>query len=875
MILNILQSVLKNGVMHSLRNKNIKFAIICGAVGGFYEMELSKITDFIFQSARQNPKDPAIYFSGDTYIDYQQLADMITLISKKLYENGVRENTRVAIVMPASAAALILFYAVTGTAIAVPLNPDYSQEELKKYLAITDAQVIIADKDIFAILQPVAESLRLPVFIIDWQRNICAFKRGNMHSLSDKGCQEREKNIAAIFLTSGTTGGSKVVPLTHTNLMIPANIYKNVFRVRRTDCAVNVIPLCHIYAVTGSVLVAAAAGCSVICLPEFNGRNFFEILKRLHINWYAAGPAVHFAVAEYAKKIQARPQDYSLRVIRSGGAPLPGNVIDTLQKHFNAVVLPGYGLTETGGLGATNLLPPVKIKTASAGMAAGVKIKIVNEAKKKLPAYQIGQIILKGPSVTTGYENQKNDVSFWDNGWFATGDLGYLDDKGYLFITGRIKDIINKGGEKISPYEVEAAFLTYPDIEEAIVFPAPHPSLGEIPMAAVVLTAHSKVTEDILKLFLRKKIAVSKIPVQITGAKKIPRSNTGKIIRSSMYEYIQKYSDEFFELKEKYDNAVPNTELMQIENRVSAIWKKILKTDAIGMDDNYFTLGGDSLSVAFLFSEIEEQFAITLPAECILTKGTIHDMAALIYQKEKKDRSFEFIVPLHISNHKNTPLFCIHALNGDAFTYRKLAECLGDAYSVYGVVFRLHSSRIQQPVQLPQLAGLYVQEIREIQPQGPYCLAGYSLGGAIAYEIARQLRQQHQKVAILALLDTRLAFTEQLVQQTFATLKNKLLQEIKVFHKTSKQLKNEFAIAKMLQYAFTHYTLAAYDGAVLYFYAELADSIYAEKSLEKLRCVADHVEVVHIHARHASLISEPAICEVAQYLKNAVKKTGN
>ena len=838
-------------------------------------MEKPKITDCIFRVAKCYPHDPAIYISTEEYIDYHQLSITITDLANQLYEKGVCKNSRLAIILPNSAEALISFYAVTFRAIAVPLNPQYSQAELRNYLTITRAQAIITNQDIFARLQPTAEELQLPVFKIKQDKNKFAFIHSNEHLLSEKIKIDFATNIAAILLTSGTTAVSKVVPLTHDNLIIPAEIKKKAFKVQRTDRAINIIPLFHIYGITGSVLVAAAAGGSIICMPEFNAAAFFEILKKLQINWYAAGPTVHSAVAEYAKKTKAKPQDYALRVIRSGGAALPLDTVLALETHFSAVVLSGYGLTETGGLGATNLVPPSKIKANSVGLGVGIEIKIVDATKKMLPAHQIGQIIVRGPSLTTGYENQKNSSSFWNDGWFATGDLGYMDDDGYLFIAGRINDTINKGGYKISPYEVEMVFLMHPDIVEAVVYPAPHPSLGELPMAIVVLSIDSVVTESMLKLFLQKKLSISKIPARIIGAKQIPKNNTGKIMRASMHQYVQKHPHEFSKLNEKNDVTVQDAELIQIENELSNIWKKILKIDSIGNDDNYFTLGGDSLSVVFLFLEIEQQFNITLPVECILTKGTIRDMATLIYQKERKSTAFEFIVPLHLSKSKKTPIFCLHALIGDAFTYRKLTEHLGEEYSVYGLVFNPHSSQIRHPVQLTQLASIYIREIRKVQPKGPYCLLGYSLGGAIAYEVARQLRLQCQEIAMLALLDTRFEFTEQLVQKTFAALKNKMLQEIKVFHKTSGQLKNEFAIAKMLKYAFTHYELAAYDGTVLYFYAELADNTYAERSLKQFKHFAKNVEIINIHSKHASLISEPAIIDIAQYLKIATRNLEN
>lgn len=836
-------------------------------------MQKKKVCDFIFCAAKEHPADPAIYLSPQKFVDYAQLSAIIKDLSEQLCANNVLRDTRIAIILPNSAAELIMFYAVLNTAVAVPLNHHAAPAELSHYLEITKVSAIITNREIANGIEGIAEAMKLPMLIIDSSTDKLLLQHSNAFRLPKiVGCVKHDTDVAAVFFTSGTTGGNKVVALTHTNLMVPAEVHRKAYKVKHTDRALNVIPLFHIYGITGSVLVAAAGGAGVFCLPDFKAGIFFKILKDLRIDWYAAGSAVQSAVASYAEKINAQADDYALSVIRSGGAALPVGIINSLKRHFHAVVLPGYGMTETSGLGSTSRVDDGEVRDNSAGLVTGVEIKIVDENRNELPAMQSGQIIVRGPSIITGYENKKDSDAFWPDGYFATGDLGYLDEDNYLYITGRINDIINKGGEKISPYEVERTLLTHPDVLEAAVFPIPHESLGQLPIAAVVLADDSYASEASLKSFLSRHLDFVKIPAQILFTKQLPKSSTGKIKRSVMYQYIKDHPKEFWTDSDKTDILAHDEKFQKIEKELTSIWRDILHKDDIGSMENYFTLGGDSLSLAFLFTQIQERLKISLPLESILLNGTIHTMAALIYKNEQLKSGFEFIVPIHLSNSANAPLFCLHALNGDVFTYRKLAQALGDEYTVYGLTFNKDSKKVKQPVDLKQLASVYIKEIRKIQPQGPYYLLGYSIGGALAYEAAGQLREQGQKTAILALLDTRFKFRQQLVEKTFNELREKMLKEIKLYHRTSTQMANEFAIAKMLGYAFANYKLIPYTDKVFYFYADLADPTDAQQSLRRLKELAADVEVIHIKSRHATLIAEPAINDIAEYLKKEMTK---
>jgi acyl-CoA synthetase (AMP-forming)/AMP-acid ligase II len=322
------------------------------------------------------------------------------------------------------------------------------------------------------------------------------------------------------------------VPLLQRNVLASAWHIVEALRLTSEDVCLNVMPLFHIHGLVAGTLASLAAGAQVCCTPHFSALRFFHWFDEVRPTWYTAVPSMHQAVLARAAphhEVLARSR---LRFIRSSSAALPRRVMADLERTFRAPVIESYGMTETAHQIASNELPPGDREAGSVGVAAGPEIAIMGEDGKLLPVGARGEVVVRGPNVTAGYENNpEENAKAFSNGWFRTGDQGTLDEAGYLRITGRLKELINRGGEKISPLEVDEVLLHHPAVREAVTFSFPHPMLGEEVAAAVVLREGQTVNEHELHEFASKHLAQFKVPRKILIMDEIPKGPTGKLQR--------------------------------------------------------------------------------------------------------------------------------------------------------------------------------------------------------------------------------------------------------------------------------------------------------------------------------------------------------
>jgi acyl-CoA synthetase (AMP-forming)/AMP-acid ligase II len=303
------------------------------------------------------------------------------------------------------------------------------------------------------------------------------------------------------------------------------------YKLTPEDVSLCVMPLFHVHGLVASTLAALATGGSVIVPARFNPLSFWRVARDYGMTWYSAVPTLHQLLAARAEP-GARPAGAAkLRFIRSCSASLSPELMKGLEAAFGAPVLEAYGMTEAAHQMASNPLPPAAHKAGSVGPNTGTTtIGIMDALGNLLQPGERGEVVIRGANVIRGYENdpEANASSFTD-GWFRTGDQGYLDEDGYLMLTGRLKEMINRGGEKISPREIDEVLLGHPAVAEAVAFGAPHPTWGEEVAAVVVLK--SAASEADLIAFCRERMADFKRPKQIHIATQIPRTATGKIQR--------------------------------------------------------------------------------------------------------------------------------------------------------------------------------------------------------------------------------------------------------------------------------------------------------------------------------------------------------
>jgi len=362
--------------------------------------------------------------------------------------------------------------------------------------------------------------------------------RGNPGRTAARGPAERS-DVALVLHTSGTTSRPKIVPLTQENVCASAMHIAASLALTPADRCLNIMPLFHIHGLVAAVLSSLAAGASVACTPGFNALQFFALLGELSPTWYTAVPTMHQAIAGRAARHREVIAAHPLRLIRSSSAPLPPQVMAALEEVFGVPVIEAYGMTEAAHQMASNPLPPRARKPGSVGVAAGPEIAIMDESGRLLPAGQAGEVVIRGPNVTSGYrDNPQANATAFTNGWLRTGDQGVFDGEGYLWLTGRLKEIINRGGEKISPREVDDVLMDHPAVAEVVAFALPHDKLGEDVAAAVVLKDGASVSERELQKFAGERLAAMKVPRKILFLDEIPKGTTGKLQRIGLAQRL-------------------------------------------------------------------------------------------------------------------------------------------------------------------------------------------------------------------------------------------------------------------------------------------------------------------------------------------------
>jgi acyl-CoA synthetase (AMP-forming)/AMP-acid ligase II len=354
-----------------------------------------------------------------------------------------------------------------------------------------------------------------------------------------RGGFAEESDIALVLHTSGTTSRPKIVPLSHTNVTASAYHIGNTLALREEDVCLNIMPLFHIHGLIAATLSSIAAGASVVCAPGFNALKFFGWFEEANPTWYTAVPTMHQAILTRAERNRDIVEKGRLRLIRSSSASLPPQVMEALEKSFGVPVIEAYGMTEAAHQMASNPLPPQDRFAGCVGIAAGPDVAIMDEGGKLLSAGELGEIVIRGRNVTAGYEaNPEANAKAFTNGWFRTGDQGVMDAQGYLRLTGRLKELINRGGEKISPLEIDTILMDHPSVAQVVTFGIPHDKLGEDIAAAVVLREGAACDERELRAFVGSRVADFKIPRRIVFLEEIPKGATGKLQRIGLHEKL-------------------------------------------------------------------------------------------------------------------------------------------------------------------------------------------------------------------------------------------------------------------------------------------------------------------------------------------------
>ncbi|MFN6486382.1 MULTISPECIES: acyl--CoA ligase [unclassified Nostoc] len=512
----------------------------------------------LFQLLVGEDNHPALVMPEGRSLTYKQLRENVVGLVSQLNSFGLKRGERIAIAMTNGSPMAITFLAAALCGTAAPLNPKYKQEEFAFYYQDTQAKALITlSEGPEAAIAAVTPDMMLINTRVNTDGTL-SFELGTLlfETLcerqaqciaGDSGLEIRsngdwenlvgDDDMAMILHTSGTTSRPKRVPIRHRNLIASATNFIGAYSLTSADTTLCLMPLFHVHGLVGCLLATLASGGTLVCPNGFNALEFWKLVDTYKPTWYSAAPTMHQTILARASRNTEIVKANRFRFIRSSSASLPPIIIEQLETTLNAPVVEAYSMTEASHLMTTNPLPPKVRKPGTVGYGFGVEVGIMDSEGNLLSLGSLGEVVVKGPNVIDGYENNPEaNATAFVNSWFRTGDQGTVDEDGYLRLTGRIKELINRGGEKISPLEVDDVLLRHPAVAEALAFAVPHKSLGEDIHAAVVLKAEA--SEKELLTHCSTMLADFKVPKQVYILDQLPRGATGKLQRLTMAKLL-------------------------------------------------------------------------------------------------------------------------------------------------------------------------------------------------------------------------------------------------------------------------------------------------------------------------------------------------
>jgi acyl-CoA synthetase (AMP-forming)/AMP-acid ligase II/acyl carrier protein len=577
--------------------------------------------------AQRVPDAPAILAPGREPLSYGILRRHLRVTEQTLRSLGIGRHDRVAVVLPNGPELAVATLAVAATASCAPVNPSYGAEELDRYFADLQPRALIAQAGIESAARRMARArgIRLIELSVFAEAAAGLFTLAGERNDASSDEPADASHVAVLLPTSGTTSRPKIVPQTHAMICTSAFGTVAALNLRESDCCLNVLPLFHGHGLHATMMASLAAGASIVCTAGFDAGSFANWLRTFRPTWYSAVPTIHQAILNVARHNRKQMAESRLRFIRTSSAPLAPRFYTELEQIFETPVIDYYGMTEVASSPiACNPLPPRKRKPGSAGIPVTLDVGIMDERGNLLPGGETGQVVVRGQGVLASYDrNPSATQAAFAGEWFRTGDVGFFDEDGYLFLIGRSREIINRGGEKIAPPEVDEVLFEHPAVAEAVTFAAPHPTLGEDVAAAVVLRPQTSATAHEIRQFAGARLAYFKVPRQIVFVKEIPKGPTGKVKRIGLAEKLGVAGS-----AETPPNFVaPRTPL---EKLLAGLWQELLDLDHIGIHDDFFVLGGDSLMAARLLLSIYEKLNIEIEVLRFFDGPTIAEVASQI-----------------------------------------------------------------------------------------------------------------------------------------------------------------------------------------------------------------------------------------------------
>jgi oxalate---CoA ligase len=705
--------------------------------------------------AFETPQGAALAAPKRTTLTYSGLLNHIKSASAAFCQAGVRAGTVAVLALPNGPEFVTSALAISMQATCAPLDLDLTAEEYRRCLPRIRASALVCEEGADFPAVHAARELGMRLIRIGPSLNAPAgvFELAGTEGAGDR---ERERQIEAAFLfhTSATTEVPKLVPRSHASVRVAAKQDADALQLNAADRFLSLMPLCHGHGIS-AIFTQLVCGASALCTPRFDAPGFLAWLEEFRPTWFSADPTLQRVILTLARENLRVFRKLPLRFIRSAGAQPNPDTMRGLEELLGIPVLDGYGLTEIPSVTRNS---PSQRKPGSVGKSAGAEIAIMDSSGHLLPAESDGEVVVRGPTLMPGYlDNPEVNRSVFRDGWFRTGDIGRLDHDGFLFIVGRTKEMINRGGKKIVPQEVDNAIAKHPALADVAAFAIAHRTLGEDVAAAVVLHPGAKATELEVRRFAVAWLAPYKIPRRVVFIDKIPRTANGKPKRNFLAESFKDLA-----ARATRTNAVsmePTRPLTELESKLIDIWRAALGVDEIAVHDDFFYLGGDSISVAIMLAQTAGCLGIDrdqIAEGDFLDQPTVATLARIVLDKasDRQTNTAPQQVLVFRDAGQHIPFFCFANNDIEIYQLRHVSRELGreQPFIALWPPPAVQENRLQK---IGDLARQSAASIRAVREHGPYILGAYCKSAVLAFETALQLMAEGEEVALLALFDAR------------------------------------------------------------------------------------------------------------------------
>jgi acyl-CoA synthetase (AMP-forming)/AMP-acid ligase II/thioesterase domain-containing protein len=702
-------------------------------------------------------------------LGYSELLPVLSGITEWLSGLGLGPDTKVGVAMSNGPELALTLLGAIRTMTVTPLDPDLTPVELRSAMEHVGVSCIVTDARHNEVMLGVGKALGLPVHIIPFitgpgiplgsLQGVTRSEVRVLHSPTD--------HVMLLHRTSGTTGTSKRVPLKMVHISAQARNTAESLGLGPEDRILQVMPLFHMHGF-GCLTGTLWSGGTVICTPGHDGARYEDLCYAFKPTWFSASPTILSDIVRVHEKDPELARAVPYRFIRSLSAAIRGDLITDLEAVTGAPLVEQYGLTEALSPVIANHPPPGDRRIGAIGRPYRCQVRIVDGAGNDVAQGVSGEILLQGPGVIQGYaEGDEVNARSWYGDWFRTGDLAFLDQDGFVHLKGRLKEEINRGGEKIDPFEVEKALTGHPGVTGCAAFATAHPTLGE-DVAIAYIPAREAVAIEDLRRWMLERIASHKVPKRFFAMDTIPSTATGKLKRTEL-------SRRYGELGSLYSNGstlidteddrpiaepvrraegvdgsvageVPGT---YVERTIAMVWGQEIGKDRILLDDDFFQLGGDSLSGVRSCARLSEMLGSKIELGQIFRYPTLRELSQAISVSGQRQQWLN-LTPIRMKG-KLTPFVCVH---GDEGNYN-LPRLFSEERPFIGFMHQGEDGLGMRYKSIKSMARHYVNELLQARPEGPYILCGFSAGGVIAFEMAQRLRAMGKEVPLLVLLDSR------------------------------------------------------------------------------------------------------------------------